>query len=70
MTFVLLHTFPGQTNGYLAAKVNNFNPTDDGETCEEPHGPPNSGQLGLKICLFIFCYYVKGGGHKFDLDQV
>ena len=66
----MVQAFPNTSDDNLDKKVHNLNGTNDGESCEESHGTTNGGELGLKVCFFIFCDSIKGGGHKVDLHKV
>ena len=64
---VLLCCSEGQKE--LEDKVENLDPTKDGEACEEPHGAANEAELGLQGHLHIPLNVVIGGRVKIDLDQ-
>ena len=52
------------------SKVDNLDPTEDGEACEKPHGATDEAELGLQGHLHILLYLVIGGRVKVDLDQL
>ena len=54
----------------LHCKVDDLDPTEDGEAGEEPHGAANEAKLGLQGHLHIPLYLVVGGSVKVDLDQL
>ena len=64
------HDSPGHVDDNLAGKVDDLNPTDDGEPSKQAHSPSNSGQLCFQVGLFIFSNQVKGGGIKNYLHEV
>ena len=53
----------------LEDKVENFDPTKDGEACEEPHGAADEAELGLQGHLHIPLNVVICGRVEIDLDQ-
>ena len=61
---------PGQVDDDFDGKEDDLNPTDDGEPSEQAHSPPNSGQLGFHVRLFILGDQIKGGGVKDYLHKV
>ena len=63
---------PSDSHGHeeLAGKVDDLDPTEDGEAGEEPHGATNEAKLGLQGHLHIPLYHVIGGCVKVDLDQL
>ena len=54
----------------LDGVVYDLNSTEDGEACEEPHGPADEAELGLQGHLHIPLYLVVGRRVKVDLDQL
>ena len=46
--------FPSQTADNFDSKVDNLDAADDGEACEESHGAPYGGQLGLQVGFLKF----------------
>ena len=59
-----------QRNKKLDCIVDNLDPTEDGEACEEPHGAANETKLGLQGHLNIPLYLIIGGRVEVDLDQL
>ena len=51
-------------------KVQNFNPTDDGESREKSHCVPNQAQLALKLDLLVSHDLVVGGRVKEYVDKL
>ena len=51
-------------------KEDDFNPTDDGEACEESHGASNKAQLGLHLDLLVSLDVVEGGRVNVDLHKM
>ena len=51
-------------------KVDDLNPTEDGEAGEEPHGAANHADKGLKSDLYVLLNLVIRGSVEVDLDQV
>ena len=61
--------YPERENPF-GSKVENLNPTEDGEASEEPHGAADEAELGLQGHLHIPLYLVIGGRVEVDLDQL
>ena len=51
-------------------KVENFNPTDDGESSEKSHCASNKTQLALKLDLLVPHNFVVGGRVKEYVDKL
>ena len=51
---------------YHDRKIENFNTTNDGKSCEESHGASNCWQHINKFCCSVFSYFVKSGSIKID----
>ena len=51
-------------------KVDDLDPTEDGEASEEPHGAADHADKGLKGDLYILLYLVIWGSVEVDLNQV
>ena len=51
-------------------KEDNLDATNDGESCEEPHGASNEAKLCIELDLLVSFYLVKGCRVKVDLNQV
>ena len=66
----LLKTFPYYSDKHSKYKVDNLNPTYDGESSKKTHCSSDSGKFCLQVCLFIFHYLIKAGCGKTDLDEV
>ena len=54
----------------LEKKVDDLDPTKDGEASEEPHGSTNQSKLGFKCHLHIPLYLVKGWCVQVNLDHL
>ena len=54
----------------FCSKVKNLDATEDGESCEEPHGAADEADLSGYSHLDIPLYLVIGGRVKVDLDQL
>ena len=61
---------PGHVDENIAGKIENLNPTDDGESSEQPHCSSNSRKLCHKIRFLIFCNHVIGRGVEYNLHQM
>ena len=53
-----------------SGKVQNFNPTDEGESGEKSHGASNQAQLTLKLDLLVPHNLVVGGRVKEYVDKL
>ena len=53
-----------------SGKVQNFNPTDEGESGEKSHGASNQAQLSLKLDLLVPHNLVVGGRVKEYVDKL
>ena len=54
----------------LNSKVNNLDPTEDGESSEQSHGAANQTKLGLQGHLLILLNLIISGRVEVDLDQL
>ena len=63
---------PSDSHGHkqFDSKVDDLNPTEDGEAGEEAHGAADEAKLGLQGHLHILLYLVIGGRVEVDLDQL
>ena len=51
-------------------KVDDLDPTEDGEAGEEPHGAADEAELGFQCHLHVSLYLVIGGRVEVDLYQL
>ena len=51
-------------------KEDNLDATDDGESCEEPHGASDETQLGLRLDLLFSLDVVEGCCAEVDLHKL
>ena len=54
----------------FCSKIENLNATENGESCEEPHGAADEADLSSDCHLDILLYLVIGGRVKVDLNQL
>ena len=54
----------------LEEEEDDLDTTDDGESCQKPHGASNQTQLGIEFDLLISLYVVESGRVEEDLDQL
>ena len=54
----------------FCSKIENLNATENGESCEEPHGAADEADLSGYSHLDILLYLVIGGRVKVNLDQL
>ena len=55
---------------YFDSKVKDLDPTDDGESCQKPHGATNQTQLDIEFDLLISLHVVESGRVEEDLDNL
>ena len=65
-----LETFHYGGYDKLEDKEDDFDTTDDWETCKKSHSPPDDGNFGFKISFLVFDNQVKCWSGKVNPDPV